>query len=714
MAYYNVKYTDNTKDPIRVNDSDFNSETSISIPGRNQRGYGPVIAENFLHLLENFANTTAPAKPIEGQIWYDTTEGVQELKVYDGTQWKSSGSLKKTASTPSSAITGDLWVDTDNQQLFLFNGATWVLVGPTFSSGLRTGLVAETVIDVNDLDRVILKTYVQDQVVSIYSADSFIPKSAISGFTEIKSGQNLSSSITLDSITYNPKVYGVAEKAENLLVEGTVVSAASFLRKDKANITNAALTVKVDQGISTGSEGQLRLLVDSNATGNIYHSTPDSQFDIRINYRGEVTTLFRASSNGNIGIGINKLDPSYTLDVDGTSRFTDILKIDSTYDTTDSPGASIQIAGGAKINKSLNVTGQTLIRKGLRIGSYVSEISNEVYSDNVITPLANGIFDIGTSDLKFRNIYANKFYGDLEGNITGNISGTSNIANRLTSGTTFKIKGDVETEEDITFDGSTGGNLKEFVTTISSTFIDNKPEFTDVNGSDEFLVFRSNTGVLGKMYRSTLFQQISTIPVGTILPFAGEIIPLGYLLCDGSEKARASYPELFAIIGYTYGDPAFLTGDVTFRLPDLRGRFPIGRNTMDNADSIETITGLVDSNTQAINPASQATESNAGILGNSSGNPSKTLTVDNIPEHQHSLTDESSPANDYFTIANRGGSPESPNASVENGLQIDTASQVYDRTNGIYGRANTFATSPINIMNPYLTINYIIYTGKFT
>ena len=160
---------------IVVNDNTIDTTTSLGFPGRNQKGYSVNIAENFLHLLENFASELPPTAPIEGQVWYDSTPGIEILKVFDGTAWKAAGSVKKESTQPS-GILGDLWVDTNNQQLYLFNGSTWILVGPTFSSGLRSGVVAETILDSNDLEKVILTTYVNDEVVSIYSVETFIPK----------------------------------------------------------------------------------------------------------------------------------------------------------------------------------------------------------------------------------------------------------------------------------------------------------------------------------------------------------------------------------------------------------------------------------------------------------------------------------------------------------------------------------------------------------
>ena len=128
---YQISYTDSiNKGSIIVEDATLNTETSITLPGRNVTSYGQAVAENFLHLLENFANTNAPGRPVEGQLWYDSSEGVNQLKVYDGTTWTASGGLKKSTSQPdvANSTLGDLWVNTENQQLYLFSGAGLSLI----------------------------------------------------------------------------------------------------------------------------------------------------------------------------------------------------------------------------------------------------------------------------------------------------------------------------------------------------------------------------------------------------------------------------------------------------------------------------------------------------------------------------------------------------------------------------------------------------------
>ena len=91
---YSVNYTDkNTKSPITVYDNTSSTDTTLTFPGRNVTGYGQIIAENFLHLLENFASPTEPVNPVEGQLWYESETGT--LMIFDNTSWKAAGSIQK-------------------------------------------------------------------------------------------------------------------------------------------------------------------------------------------------------------------------------------------------------------------------------------------------------------------------------------------------------------------------------------------------------------------------------------------------------------------------------------------------------------------------------------------------------------------------------------------------------------------------------------------
>ena len=128
---YTVNKTNSSASPnsYTVQDSVINTQTDLSLIGKGYAGYGESIAENFLHLLENFSNTSAPTKPIQGQLWYDANSNI--LKVYTGSSFvPASGSVPYQSSTPTTLNQGDLWIDSDTNQLYFYTGSTNVLVGP--------------------------------------------------------------------------------------------------------------------------------------------------------------------------------------------------------------------------------------------------------------------------------------------------------------------------------------------------------------------------------------------------------------------------------------------------------------------------------------------------------------------------------------------------------------------------------------------------------
>jgi hypothetical protein len=86
MAYTIVKSDGNVLTTIP--DGTINTtSTSLGLPGRNYAGYGQALDTNFVHLTENFADSTVPPNPLRGQLWCDTSAGTVVMKVCpaDGT-----------------------------------------------------------------------------------------------------------------------------------------------------------------------------------------------------------------------------------------------------------------------------------------------------------------------------------------------------------------------------------------------------------------------------------------------------------------------------------------------------------------------------------------------------------------------------------------------------------------------------------------------------
>lgn len=119
-----------------VDDSSLDVTTNLTFVGRNYAGYGETINENLLKLLENFSNTAEPDKPIIGQIWFDSNSTTKKLKVYDGKQFKTVPNINVSDTKPNVALslTGDLWWDSNNNQLNVYDGTTFKMIGPVASA----------------------------------------------------------------------------------------------------------------------------------------------------------------------------------------------------------------------------------------------------------------------------------------------------------------------------------------------------------------------------------------------------------------------------------------------------------------------------------------------------------------------------------------------------------------------------------------------------
>src|SRR6056300_745296 len=112
---YKLNKTDGTL-LVELQDGVIDTTSSdLTLVGRNYKGFGEYLNENYIKLLENFSATSAPTNPISGQLWWDTTD--QRLKVYDGQSFKVAGGPIVSASQPNNLVAGDLWVDNEQNKL---------------------------------------------------------------------------------------------------------------------------------------------------------------------------------------------------------------------------------------------------------------------------------------------------------------------------------------------------------------------------------------------------------------------------------------------------------------------------------------------------------------------------------------------------------------------------------------------------------------------
>ena len=308
---YTINKTDGTV-LTTIADGTLDATLDISLFGKNYAGFGELLNENQVKLLENFADTTAntPTKAVEGQLFYDKTK--KQLQVYQGSAFKAASGTNVSTAQPTVGSTGDLWFDSTNEQMYVYNGSIWILVGPVVSgSSGTTGSVATTIVDNTGTSRAVIQSLLNDVIVSITSAIEFTPLNDISGFATIKRGVTLSTAIS------SAKFQGTATDADS--VGG--VAAANLLKANEDDTTTGTLTIANDNSLVLGVDGDVSLI--QSGTG---------------------FTLKNTALNGDVNIDINDGGINTTaIAIDGATT-------DITFSASATVGSDLTVAGNLQVN----------------------------------------------------------------------------------------------------------------------------------------------------------------------------------------------------------------------------------------------------------------------------------------------------------------------------------------------------------------------------
>lgn len=196
--------------------------------------------------------------------------------------------------------------------------------------------------------------------------------------------------------------------------------------------------------------------------------------------------------------------------------------------------------------------------------------------------------------------------------------------------------------------------------------------FYEVQNPPNYAVYRSNKTQSAVQDNLPL---TSLVPVGTVLQFAASTTPAGYLLCNGSAVSRISYKFLFDVIGTTYGVG---DGSTTFNLPNVLGRVIVGYDLG---------------------------QTQFDALGETGGANTHTLTIPEMPSHNHTITDPGH--NHSYVNQPNTANPAVSLTTTDVADNVNVTQTTGTSTTGITIN-NTGGGLAHNNLQPYIVMNYII------
>jgi hypothetical protein len=526
---------------VSVGDGTIDTTSDLRLVGKNYAGYGELQNENFLHLLENFSNTTPPPKAISGQIWYDS--GNKKLKFFDGTRFKSASGAEIGPTAPSGLQTGDFWFDTSAEQLYAWSGTEFVLIGPETSPDLGASAFTTVVVkDENDGDHIIAKLTISNTVIGVLSKDDFrlkVPDSNIPGFDRVRKGFTLINTIEANNgITSDDHYYwGTASAARGL------VGPTNNLLTFNDLVLQSQLGSFDDNGFYVGDQNDLRVWIES-GVDPIIESTQEAPVIIRINN----------TSNIRRDVAIFTKDAV----LPGIGNFYDLGSSVNNWKTTYSSSFIGNLTG--------SVTGNTT---GIHTGNLRATDNSVAYDAENKTFF--GTFGSPTN--------ISLVYGNVVGNVTGNATNASALNNLV--GEEGPVPSSVAVRD-------SGGNITatRFIgvaNTADRIKVDNTAVDTDPNyrtaktiSSADTIAARDGAGDL----EANLFRGTATAARYADLAekyLADEEYSVGTVVVIGGEKEITASSKGQRAIGAISLNPAFmmnkdLEGGVYVA---LKGRVPV-------------------------------------------------------------------------------------------------------------------------------------------
>jgi hypothetical protein len=545
MAYTINKF--NGEQLLVLDDGTIDTSTSVGLVGRNYVGYGEIQNENFVFLLENFANDAPPSRPLQGQIWYNNTSNL--VYVYDGDQWAIVGAAVYSNTAPLNPAVGSLWLKTPENTLSIWIGTSWVFIGPESVPGFgvtraRSGII----IDSTETDRPVIFLEIDDVPIAICSGSAFTINNStpILNFNNnIVVGINLSTAAII-----NGSVSGTAASADRLTT-GRLINNVTFDGQSnitiKASTTNRLLKGDYLTGVDFNGDNETTWSVDAtsaNVIGKVVARNSEGGFaagtitaNLIGNLTGNVTSIGTSRFNvveANQFIGATLTGNAFSASQLETARRINGVAFNATRDIT--VPADAETLTGNTLNSTiltstltsvgtlttLNVTntgitvgsssqlrlfansGSATIRAvtgslnfdigstGPQLSMINAESALSLGGPNAPAIVADNLTNLGITGRTFNNIYANYFKGiDVEVS-----SLTPTVPNGdITANGNFIVAGNLTIQGNVTAVNSTELTIEDKLITLASgaaTAAEANGAGIFINGSGSSLVYSSS------------------------------------------------------------------------------------------------------------------------------------------------------------------------------------------------------------------------------
>lgn len=342
---YKINKTDGTL-LVDLVDGKIDSDTiDLTLIGRNTTGYGEVMNENFVKILENFAGSSEPEQPMRGQVWYDTSDG--RLKVFDGTVFRSTDTTVVSRTQPT-LLSGDVWIDSGNKQVYFSDGTDVILAGPIYTvSQQKTGTEPITIVDKFGQNKTVIRYMIGGASVLLISKEDFVAANTdenitkLIGFTTtIKAGITISSTYADDF-----EFYGNAQSTSRLQdADNTEYTPSDFVFRAPTDTTEEQKIASV-----------LHLDGGTGASKGVYFSTNK---DIKIDY--EPTDV----STGTAVFSVERSNRDFVLRVNDAGATIEPIFVDTSERNigfwNSAPDTAVHI-GSSGNRKDLKISGNLIV-----------------------------------------------------------------------------------------------------------------------------------------------------------------------------------------------------------------------------------------------------------------------------------------------------------------------------------------------------------------